>query len=256
MVSYMTIRGLLLTSTLALATTGIAGATQIVQTFSMPSGSDVTSWTGTASINTFDSTTGTLEDIQVIAALSSSASSGAVDNNGGGPSTYGIDATTNFSLSDPSSEVLITPQTTIGSTFTGQTQGESMAISGSKTDTENNIWLVSSPYSVCHSGNKVAGCLDIDDSSEGSPADLDYLAYESVGASTISLTGNASTAGTFTGSSYSGAYAGGTADVLVTVIYDYIANPPSSTPEPATMALFGTGLVGLGLLRRRFSKKS
>jgi hypothetical protein len=108
---------------------------------------------------------------------------------------------------------------------------------------------------LCKPGNKVAGCLDSLDSSETAPADLDYLAYETVGASTISLTGTASTAGTFGGSSYSGAFAGGTADVLVTVIYDYTAaTPPSSTPEPATMALFGAGLVGVGLLRRRIKQ--
>jgi hypothetical protein len=39
---------------------------------------------------------------------------------------------------------------------------------------------------------------------------------------------------------------------LVTVIYNY--SLPSSTPEPATMVLFGSALVGLGFIRRRQKK--
>jgi hypothetical protein len=35
----------------------------------------------------------------------------------------------------------------------------------------------------------------------------------------------------------------------VTVTYDY--TEPSSTPEPATLVLFGSALVGLGLIRKR-----
>jgi len=37
----------------------------------------------------------------------------------------------------------------------------------------------------------------------------------------------------------------------VTVTYDYSAVPISTTPEPTTMVLFGSALVGLGLLRKR-----
>ena len=52
---------------------------------------------------------------------------------------------------------------------------------------------------------------------------------------------------------------GGTTDAggYATVEYDY--NPPSNgqTPEPGTLRLFGTGLLGLaGMLRSRFSKAS
>jgi hypothetical protein len=40
----------------------------------------------------------------------------------------------------------------------------------------------------------------------------------------------------------------------VTVTYDY-EPPPSGTPEPGTLSLFGTGLLGLaGMLRHKFAK--
>jgi hypothetical protein len=42
-------------------------------------------------------------------------------------------------------------------------------------------------------------------------------------------------------------------DVLV---YEANGLPSAGTPEPATMLLVGTGLVGLGLVRRRFMKKN
>jgi hypothetical protein len=43
-----------------------------------------------------------------------------------------------------------------------------------------------------------------------------------------------------------------TGGVIVTAVYTYTpASNPSSTPEPMSMAVLGSGLVGMGLLRRR-----
>jgi hypothetical protein len=64
----------------------------------------------------------------------------------------------------------------------------------------------------------------------------------------IATTTTSSTGGNFTAGQVTDASGG------VTVEYDYNP-PPTGTPEPGTLTLFGTGLLGLaGMLRRKFAK--
>jgi hypothetical protein len=82
-----------------------------------------------------------------------------------------------------------------------------------------------------------AGC------SGGSTAD-----YGTNGCSGVPLTLGSFLEGGFDSTNSIRALIGGS-NVTVTVTYDY------ATPEPATFLMFGSALVGIGLLRRRFVKK-
>jgi hypothetical protein len=233
------------------ACSGMASASSIIQTFALPTGSPQTNWTQSTTINTFNTQTGTLDDIRIIAALTSTEGAGATDASASGTNTYTISATTTLNLSDPSNELLLAPAVTVASTFQNQTPGQTMAASGTSSKTQNAKWALDSTGGEGSCGVSQPGCLV---SGQGQSDPINYGVFESNGASTLSLTANGQTAGSFGGGAFSGAYATGTANVNVTVIYDYTAAQTSSTPEPASLALFGCGLVGIGLIRRKLKK--
>jgi len=83
------------------------------------------------------------------------------------------------------------------------------------------------------------------------------LPYETAGLLTYTLSGTASNnANTQDLTNLFSVASGGTteAGASIEAIYTYDA-PPTGTPEPGTLSLFGTGLLGLaGMLRRKFAK--
>jgi hypothetical protein len=253
----MKFRGLFITAGLALAATGVASANTIVQSFSLPSGSITTDWTGTTQINKFNPTTGTLENIQFIADMTSLAQAGAIDSSGNSSGdSYTISATTTLTLSDPFSNLLISPANSITSSYSNQHNGEAMNVSQTNTIHSLARWGIdpSDVFSFACLGF-TPGCLEVS-SNAGSPSNpLNFAGYEGFGQ--LTLTANAKTLGSFGGGPFTNGFATGSALVNVTVVYEYTpAGPPSSTPEPATMALFGGGLVGVALLSRRRFRKS
>jgi len=95
---------------------------------------------------------------------------------------------------------------------------------------------VSAP-SVCTSGGPTAGNAE-------SQASVAAWASDSTGTTAFTISASA----TVTGGSL------GSADAGVYVDYAYTVNP-SGVPEPATLTLFGSGLLALGFAARKRSKK-
>jgi len=252
------LRRLVITAGMALAIAGFAGAASLeTQTFTLPAGSNATSWSGSANINQFNTSLGTLEWISFAVQVNATATATNTDANPGssGTDTYVFGGTTQITFSDVGDGNIFS---TLGAfttqTFTNQGFGSVQTVTADPASTSNSAKYIVDTSNIlnsfCGADPGTAGCLF----GGGSSVDpLDYSAFE--GVSYVTLSGSASNFASFSGPSYSGGAGSGTATMLVTVTYDYIPAPPPSTPEPATMALFGSGLIGLGLLRRRATKK-
>jgi hypothetical protein len=97
---------------------------------------------------------------------------------------------------------------------------------------------VSSP-STCTSGGPTAGLA------ENVNALVQAWGSDSTGTTAFTVSATATVVGGALGS----------ADAGVFVDYDYTVNP-SGVPEPATLTLFGSGLLALGIVARKRSKKA
>lgn len=265
-------RRLLYTVVLAVGATGLASANQIEQTFSLPTGATTSPWSGSASISQFNTSLGTLEYIEVIGAVTTTVNAGATDAAGGGD-TYVVTGTTALNVDYGGSSLLVAPVASENSTFTGVANGQIMSATFNTSATQTSIFYADTSYPVyipflysyvpasegcsitTSGGPNSSGCLGYGSTSPytGIVDPLNLSAWE--GSGNITLNASAATSGSTSGPSYSNGYANGSATANVTVIYDYTAAPPSSTPEPATMALFGSALIGLGLIRRRSVNK-
>jgi len=220
----MKLRRILLTATLATFAVGMANATpMIVQTMSI--GSTATPFSDNLMFNGFNTMGGTLQLTGVEITLATTATAEIDVGNFSGQTQAFTSATASIPVS---------------ATLTGV----ATSTSASETVTAGPInGTISSAFALTPFPGNSASASSTD-------TVLSSLFSEFVGGPnsvTIDVAGNM---GTYSGTGGSVTFGGNAlVGALVTVEYDYTT--VSSTPEPTTMLLFGSALVGLGVMRKR-----
>jgi len=179
---------------------------------------------GTFLFQQFNAALGTLEDITV---------------------NIGTSATGSITIDNPTSSLLSYTSATVSVPFTLTFTG------GLGTYTFNASATDSTPGSLAaNTSVTVPGVTGTGTSSADLGTNAAYVGLGDTPVFTLSGQGPANV----NGNGSAGLLYGGTATGSVTASITYTYLPTSSTPEPTTMLLFGSALVGLGCIRKRVRK--
>jgi hypothetical protein len=236
------IRTVLTTVTLALVGSGLASAGSITQTFSLPaSGSQATNWTLTNSTgvqayaylqaNNLDgctvATCGALTSVVVSLSFASTGTGSATDANTG---STGHDAYTfsSFTTDDLKADAGL------------------LNLSGLASCTDNSFTSESFGAVMTEAGCATAGTAGPSTITAGGL----FTFFNGTNlVNSLVFTGDSTLTASFSGPPFNNGSGSGVNRESVSVIYNYSA--PTSVPEPTTLLLMGSVLVGCGLLRKR-----
>ena len=215
---------------------GIASANTI--TFSAAIPTQTTPFVNDAALSNFNTAWGTLTGVNVTLSYTVTGVVNIFNT---------TSSTQSFSNASSTTPIFLTAD----GTFSSFPAGLQTSVNAVNTVGSGTIGSAAGPYGF--TGSPVSGSI----SGNFTSSAVDFECGPGFTACSSDPTDNYETdanAGTFSGTAPNGVFFGGSATLsgAFSVTYPYTA---SSIPEPSTMALLGSALGGLGLLRKRLSSK-
>ncbi len=232
-----TFKNMITTAALLLAGTGISNAAII--SFSAQSGPSLTDFTFSLMLNKFDTNLGTLTGATIRFTGTDDVVSLNLNNTSNSIQSFRYKSTADFLVTSNTADATLTTTDLLLTNFDSGVISLGPAGSG--------VCAASTPTTSCNDVSYLPLAVT---ANTGDVAVISLNNYKVAGFGTFTLGGFTATGSTFVGGGgnvRSAQVTNGTAQAIVTYTY----TPGPQTPEPATMALMGTSLLGLALIGRR-----